>query len=583
MYSLINFLFIEKLKLYFTYNSIFALHYHLMLRKTLYFLVTIFFLACSSSDSTQDIEVTIDLPSVSTTAIKDLTENSVTIEGDVTSDGGSNVTKRGVVWDLISNPTISDNNEEAQSGTGQFSVSLTGLQSNTTYFARTYAVNGKGTVYGNEQQFTTLEAVPQQKVFEGDVALTTQKEVDDFGSFGYTHVIGTINVSDATAPASERIVDLSNLESLVAIDGDLRFLLLYSLEKFSGLKNLTSVSGDLIINNVPLLTEINGFESLEMVEGELGFNYNDNLNQVDNFPKLTEVGHLAIGANSSLLDIDFLKVLETVNGQIAIGSNDSLVNISGLNGVKTARYIIIEANPSLLNIDGFIGLENMPTDNAFLKGEIWIAHNSSLTTLNGFTNLISMNDTLTIANNQKLESFSGFIKLEDCGHLFIQNNESLVVLSNFPSLKEIKGVCYITGNTILETILGFENITRLEDIIIKFNNNLTQINAFNSLMEVTGSLEIDTNYELNNLEAFVSLESVNVSFVFKNNNLVENLSNFQNISSIPGNVEIIDNQMLANFCALTNVFNTNLAETCIIEGNNFNPTCEDIANGVCSD
>jgi formylglycine-generating enzyme required for sulfatase activity len=42
---------------------------------------------------------------------------------------------------------------------GAFTCNLTGLQHNTTYYVRAYAVNSKGTSYGDEVSFTTTEEV----------------------------------------------------------------------------------------------------------------------------------------------------------------------------------------------------------------------------------------------------------------------------------------------------------------------------------------------------------------------------------------------------------------------------------------
>jgi hypothetical protein len=40
---------------------------------------------------------------------------------------------------------------------GAFTSAITGLSDRVTYYARAYATNEKGTAYGDEKQFTTLE------------------------------------------------------------------------------------------------------------------------------------------------------------------------------------------------------------------------------------------------------------------------------------------------------------------------------------------------------------------------------------------------------------------------------------------
>ena len=99
--------------------------------------------------------VSIDIPTVTTIEATQITETTAVTGGYVTSDGGASVTERGVVYSTSRNPTTSSNKVKNGSGTGSFTCNLTGLQENTTYYVRAYAVNSKGTAYGTEVSFTT--------------------------------------------------------------------------------------------------------------------------------------------------------------------------------------------------------------------------------------------------------------------------------------------------------------------------------------------------------------------------------------------------------------------------------------------
>lgn len=92
---------------------------------------------------------------VNTSPVSGITANAAQAGGDVTDNGGSSITARGVCWDTSSEPTISDNRTKDGSGTGSFSSSLTGLGSSTTYYVRAYATNSAGTTYGDEESFST--------------------------------------------------------------------------------------------------------------------------------------------------------------------------------------------------------------------------------------------------------------------------------------------------------------------------------------------------------------------------------------------------------------------------------------------
>lgn len=79
-----------------------------------------------------------------------------TASGIVTYDGGGTVSERGICWDTSTNPLITDNKVAASAGgLGSFTVTLTGLSSNTTYYMRAYATNETDTGYGENKTFTT--------------------------------------------------------------------------------------------------------------------------------------------------------------------------------------------------------------------------------------------------------------------------------------------------------------------------------------------------------------------------------------------------------------------------------------------
>jgi hypothetical protein len=95
-------------------------------------------------------------PVVTTTAISGITTTGAASGGNITSDGGSIVSTKGVVWSISTNPTISLSTKTSNgTGTGTYSSSITGLTANTTYYVRAYATNAIGTSYGSQLSFTT--------------------------------------------------------------------------------------------------------------------------------------------------------------------------------------------------------------------------------------------------------------------------------------------------------------------------------------------------------------------------------------------------------------------------------------------
>ena len=95
------------------------------------------------------------LPVVTTDSITAITSNSATCGGNVTSDGGAEVTARGVCWSTSNTPSINDLHTMDGTGVGAFTSSVTHLLPGTIYYIRAYATNSVGTAYGEEISFTT--------------------------------------------------------------------------------------------------------------------------------------------------------------------------------------------------------------------------------------------------------------------------------------------------------------------------------------------------------------------------------------------------------------------------------------------
>jgi autotransporter-associated beta strand protein len=96
-----------------------------------------------------------DPPTVTTDAPSEITPYSAKGGGNVTDDGGDTVTERGVCWNTTGTPDTDDDKQAADAGgTGVFTNYISGLTPGETYYVRAYAINGNGTGYGDEEEFT---------------------------------------------------------------------------------------------------------------------------------------------------------------------------------------------------------------------------------------------------------------------------------------------------------------------------------------------------------------------------------------------------------------------------------------------
>lgn len=111
------------------------------------------FLSCGKDE--EDAQ----LPRVKTKEMSAIRTRSATSGGIVESAGSFDVTQRGICWGINSKPTLLDAYTIDSSGLGGFNSTLTGLNPNTEYYVRAYAINNAGISYGNEVVFRTQEEV----------------------------------------------------------------------------------------------------------------------------------------------------------------------------------------------------------------------------------------------------------------------------------------------------------------------------------------------------------------------------------------------------------------------------------------
>ena len=147
--------------------------------------------------------VPIVLPTLTTSAVTQITETSAVAGGNVTSDGNASVTDRGVVYSTNQNPTTADTKVSGGSGTGSFTCNLTDLQPNTTYYVRAYAVNSAGVAYGEEVTFTTLVPIVLPTLTTSTITQITETSA----------VTGGNVTSDGNASVTERGVCIATVSN----------------------------------------------------------------------------------------------------------------------------------------------------------------------------------------------------------------------------------------------------------------------------------------------------------------------------------------------------------------------------------
>ncbi|MEE4197546.1 MAG: fibronectin type III domain-containing protein [Bacteroidales bacterium] len=107
------------------------------------------------------ITTEVNLPKVSTLSVESTTSSTITCVCKIESNGGSEITKKGVCWNTSGNPTISYNNTlTSNSEQETYEIEISNLNPGTQYYIRAYVYNSKGQSYGNELSTITKSTLP---------------------------------------------------------------------------------------------------------------------------------------------------------------------------------------------------------------------------------------------------------------------------------------------------------------------------------------------------------------------------------------------------------------------------------------
>lgn len=186
--------------------------------------------SCKKDDnSTGNPTPTAQVPTITTSSISNILQTSAKSGGNITNDGGSAITARGVCWSTGQTPSITDNITSDGSGTGNYLSTITGLNPNTTYYVRAYATNSIGTGYGSTVSFTTqvgtvtdIEGSVYKTVTIGSQVWMAENLKTSSYSNGETigtTVPATLNISGESSPKYQWAYDGN--ESNVAVYGRL--------------------------------------------------------------------------------------------------------------------------------------------------------------------------------------------------------------------------------------------------------------------------------------------------------------------------------------------------------------------------
>jgi len=98
----------------------------------------------------------VQAPVVDTSPVMNITSSTALLGGDVTSQGSSPITARGICYATTPSPTIANTCASiTPASIGSFTVTVTNLTPSTLYYVRAYAISAAGTSYGQNVSFNT--------------------------------------------------------------------------------------------------------------------------------------------------------------------------------------------------------------------------------------------------------------------------------------------------------------------------------------------------------------------------------------------------------------------------------------------
>lgn len=218
-----------------------------------------------------------------------------------------------------------------------------------------------------ETSIVTVDLEERSNILIGDVVLTSQEDVDNFGLERYTEITGYMIIGGL---GTDIITNLEPLLGLNYIGNYLGITFNDQLNNLDGLESLIHVKTFVEVISNSNLENINGLRNLEKVgdpsflsSGSISIWFNPELQNLDGLINLKEVSaYIHVSDNLTLEDIDGLGNLESIE-HLLIVNNDNITHLNGLrHTLSIANEIMITQNDRLID---FCGLETAFTDNDY--------------------------------------------------------------------------------------------------------------------------------------------------------------------------------------------------------------------------
>ena len=355
-------------------------------------------------------------------------------------------------------------------------------------------------------------------VWPGDYAIRNVADRD--GLVGFACVMGDVSVS------SSGISNLSGLDNLKYIGGELAIANSEDLISVDGLSGLVHIAGNLILENNPVISNLDSFSSLTSVGGSVHIVNDPALWKLYGLRSLQKIGGDV--TLDTLPDLDSFNggfgALQSVGGSVSIHGLSLLTSLEGFADLKTIGGDLLLSNlvelssisiHGLLSVGGAVNIHGTPK---MVDFDI-----KSLTSISGDFTYQGNNDSLEL-----LVNFDGLSSLQSVGGLFLVSYayalKEIILPVEFHSAESVS----ISKNINLERIQA-DGLTRLD--ILNIESPALTTFSLKKLETVESRLFIDAN----------SLESVDFdqlttvgTFILENFGQIIDFTSFSTLEAITG-------------------------------------------------
>jgi hypothetical protein len=430
--------------------------------------------------------------------------------------------------------------------------------------------------------FFHLSAFSQSCLPEG-ITFTTQAQIDSF----QVDYPGCRVIEGDVYIYGYNITDLSKLNVLDSIYGDLEFSETHLITDMAGLGNLKYIGGNFKLEDLWGFFSFAGLYHLSAISGSLDIEYCSELTSLSGLINLKTVkGDVVINENLGLTSLTGLEQLDSIGGSLQIGywwgGNESLASLSGLNNLAyIGGGVIIAFNPSLISLNG---LENLTS----IGGDIEIYNNTSLTSISGLDNvnastirrisifdnpvlymchvqsmceyLADLHEIISIYHNapgcdnpHEVADSCGFtLSCLPFGNYYFTKQANIDSFpSYYPDCHRLEGIVDINGGNItnLDSLIGIDTINGI--LHVCGNNNLLSLNGLNNLRYIQNDLnlgywECGGNPKLTDLTGLNKLTIVGRWLLLLDNSGLHSLSGLDSLTGVGQEFGIYGSPLLKN-------------------------------------